>query len=353
MPLKIYSPDIQEHPKNHTHISIPLYHLYYPHLSQQELIHKMGDWVTKVKMVDNIHECDIMMPATQVNRYYETGRLAYLQTINNEAAAAGKLTVCWTSGDEGITPQLKNFHLYRSGGYASKNRGNQFVSSMYINDPLNRFFSGELKVHASKSSKPVIGFCGQGRSSIYRASKEILQRTSRHILKAMGKWIYDTEKIESTTQMRSNILGVLEKSSLVTTNFIRHEKYRGGVKTKEEKEASTIAFYKNIQETEYTVCYRGAGNFSIRFYETLAMGRIPIIVTSDNNLPFPELIDWSIFPMTSSKRYKQIDKMVASFHNALSHEQFVALQQAARSIYVNYISYPGFMDKFVNRYIKD
>lgn len=49
----------------------------------------------------------------------------------------------------------------------------------------------------------------------------------------------------------------------------------------------------NIANNLYTLCIRGAGNFSYRFYESLCMGRIPILIDTDTALPFEKIINWS------------------------------------------------------------
>lgn len=51
-------------------------------------------------------------------------------------------------------------------------------------------------------------------------------------------------------------------------------------------------FYQNMRECSYTLCMRGGGNFSYRFYEALSFGRIPILIDTDMVLPFEEKIDW-------------------------------------------------------------
>ncbi|MBC7586738.1 MAG: exostosin family protein [Chitinophagaceae bacterium] len=291
------------------------------------------------------------MPATQINIYYEQKKKQDLIAIDQLALKANKLVVCWTSNDFGITPKvLNNFHLYRGGGYASRNKGNEFISGMYNNDPLEKFYQLEVGVITEKTQKPIIGFCGQAKASIINTSTEILSKLYFLFMHKMGLRIYDAEKIISTTYVRSKLLSVLEKSALVETRFIKHKKYRGGVVTAEQKEASSRMFYENMRNTQYTLCYRGNGNFSIRLYETLGMGRIPIIVMSDNCLPFPEIIDWSIFPIIHENEYGQIAGLVSNFHQQLSTEQFVSLQKRSREIFENHVSYKGFMQTFVDKY---
>jgi hypothetical protein len=352
MPLKIHSPDIHEHPQNHTHITPPLYHLYYKHLPLQEQIEKLGHWITEITMVDTLEDCDMVMPATEINQYFIRNRQSFLYEVNQQATAAGKLMVCWTSNDYGITPRFTHFHLFRSGGYVSRNKGNEFLSPVFIPDPVAKFYDGQLHVHHQKTAKPLVGFCGQGQTSTKKMLREIALNLYRLVQKKLGRWIYDTEKVMSTTTIRSRILDTLEQSPLVDTLFIRHSRYRAGAVTKEQKEESSKRYFTNMHDATYIVCYRGNGNFSVRLYETLAMGRIPFIVTSDNNLPWPELVDWQLFPTIADTDYKKAPQVLYAFHESLSDETFAGLQQQARSIFDAYISYPGFMQTFVDQYTR-
>jgi hypothetical protein len=54
---------------------------------------------------------------------------------------------------------------------------------------------------------------------------------------------------------------------------------------------SHMDFVHNMQAGHFTYCPRGAGNFSIRFYEALKAGRIPV-VPSTIGLPFTHKIAW-------------------------------------------------------------
>lgn len=309
-----------------------------------------GEWINYFTLTDNIEECNMVVPPYFVDHYYKQNKKHILQQINAEAVRHHKLTVCFTSGDHGITPTLQNFHLYRNGGYASKNKSNQFVFPVFFPDPKEKFYNNNLQIHTTKSPKPVIGFCGQGNADLRKKyidySRNLLQRFSSMTGKSAG----DPEPIISPVYIRSQILNVLESSSLVQTNFKRFTKYRAGAVNKEEKEKSSLLYFENMQQSEYILCYRGTGNFSVRLYETLASARIPIIIHSDNNMLHADKIDWNIFPNIQEKDSQSIDKAVADFHNKLSNESFTQLQLHARKIWEEYISYKGFMWHFIEKY---
>ncbi len=50
-----------------------------------------------------------------------------------------------------------------------------------------------------------------------------------------------------------------------------------------------------LKESRFVFCPRGSGVSSIRLFETLAFGRIPIIYSDDGKLPLEGVIDWEKF----------------------------------------------------------
>jgi hypothetical protein len=61
-------------------------------------------------------------------------------------------------------------------------------------------------------------------------------------------------------------------------------------------------FFQNIYENLLTVCIRGFGNYSVRFFQTLAMGRIPVFIESDSVLPFESQIEYNKMLQSSTFR---------------------------------------------------
>jgi hypothetical protein len=323
-------------------------------MDEAEMIAKHGAWAGKIKYVSSIKDCDIATPAFYIDRYMVKDRESLLDDLYKEATANGKLLLFFTGGDYGITPTTyKPFHLYRMGGYLSKNKGNEFAFPNFFPDPVAKYFDNQDLVVYNKPAKPIIGFCGQGRTSTLKTILDYIRTTKRYVEHKLNRNPYDVETINSTTLTRSTLLDKLEQSDLVETNFIRHTKYRGGVKKYDilVKEKSSEIFFNNMQQTHYNVCYRGNGNFSVRLYETLACGRIPIIVYSDNNMVFSDIIDWKRFPIVDKKSYRHIDKIVADFHASLSNDDFIALQQYARRIWLGHLCYKGYMDTMIEKYL--
>ena len=83
--------------------------------------------------------------------------------------------------------------------------------------------------------------------------------------------------------------------------------------------------------------YRGTGNFSTRFYETLAMGRIPIFINTDCVLPFHEKIKWSRhIIIVDISEIQKIDSIIMDFHKNLDNKSFKYIQISNRRIWSRY-----------------
>lgn len=83
----------------------------------------------------------------------------------------------------------------------------------------------------------------------------------------------------------NNIVGSNNCDFIIRSTFY-HNTGQVNINTRRE-------YCANITNNLYTLCVRGAGNFSYRFYEALCMGRIPILINTDTSLPFEKTIDWS------------------------------------------------------------
>ena len=129
----------------------------------------------------------------------------------------------------------------------------------------------------------------------------------------------------------------------IETNFIFRKKYFGGALTDQEKTAITRAFYDNLQASQYVLCFRGAGNFSVRLYETLAMGRIPVFINTDCLVPLVDKLEWRnhVIWIEYNERHKINDK-IHEFHSKMNPQQFENLQIENRKLWEKNLTLGGF-----------
>ena len=96
-------------------------------------------------------------------------------------------------------------------------------------------------------------------------------------------------------QARIDLLNAILQHPTVEEDFYYRKDYFWAVEKKLSREQSmalTEQYFASITNNPFTVCSRGAGNYSIRFYETLRSGRIPVLLNTDMAFPFPDRIPW-------------------------------------------------------------
>lgn len=176
--------------------------------------------------------------------------------------------------------------------------------------------------------KSKIGFCGFVSNPAARAVYRLTGRRE----KAAG------------LSLRADALRALSHSKALDCHFIMRQSYWGGargrMKTNFAREFKPrAAFWDNVLNTDYTLCLRGAGNFSYRFYEVLAAGRIPIFINTRCVLPFEEEIDWKQHCVwIEENEIESAGEIVAKFHSRLSPDRFRTLQMANRRLWETKLS---------------
>lgn len=256
-------------------------------------------------------------------------------------------------GEEFIDhPQLIAF---RMGGFRSQLSLRHQGFPAALSDHLPRLFGSEDIATREWKAKPTIGFCGHASHSPLKALSEYLKLIRENLRRALNKPVRrDYEPLFASALERARLLKILESSSSLETHFIYRKHYRAGARTEEERHISTLEYYTNIRESDYVLCLRGGGNFSVRFYETLLMGRIPVFINTDCLLPFPDQIPWKehVVWVEWEERHLMADKILA-FHRSLSPEQFIALQHKNRRLWKEQMSLSGLYEMiFREHYIE-
>lgn len=134
---------------------------------------------------------------------------------------------------------------------------------------------------------------------------------------------------------RRKYLTQMEADPDLTTNFIIRDRYIMKLKQRQKKD-----FVRNMNNNLFTFCMRGAGNFSVRFYETLMMGRIPIVVKTDSIFPFEDKIDYKkvgIFIEESDlENEKSLCKIIIDYFNEKTKDELLEIQKSNRNLYLKY-----------------
>ena len=186
-----------------------------------------------------------------------------------------------------------NVRLYRTSLYKSQITKNEFLLPYIWTH--NKSFS-PLK----NTELPIVGFCGWA---------------SKYRIKTL-KLFYQNKNIK--------------------TNYILRNKFKGG--TAED-------FDNNMMNSHFNICNRGDGNFSMRFYETLNAGRIPILLNTNMILPLEEEIDWNDIIIFSNTEEELVKKLL----DYCKTKDIIEMQIKCKEIFENYFSKTIFLDRVLSQ----
>lgn len=119
------------------------------------------------------------------------------------------------------------------------------------------------------------------------------------------------------------------------------QRARGGVDLAQQA-AARRCFVDSIVGSDYVLCVRGAGNYSFRFFETLCLGRTPLVVDTDSVFPLRELIDPRSFSVwVPLAELDRIEELVLAHFEALRGDA-ESERRRLRAIWEEHYSPHGF-----------
>lgn len=216
--------------------------------------------------------------------------------ISKQYRSAKKKVIVFVLDDhEGRYPFYENLFLLRTSAQAGRLAVNERIMP-YLWECKDEPFAPV----SSRDGLPSIGFCGQ---------------ISSH---------------------RKNLMAAFEASPLIRSNFIKRDAFWGG----NPHDAGLKAdFWDNMQQNQFALAPRGAGNFSMRFYQALSVGRIPVLINTDMALPFGDLIPWKDFIVFEANEAQCVRRLLEIFDAG----QAAALQQMCYQVFHGYLSHKVFL----------
>lgn len=348
--MKLYFP-LNHYDKNYRSHVFPLLKPFFKNkeFTDDERVELYGVSENEFKFTDLIKNADIIILPMSWNYYVITKQTPKAEKLIQEAKEYNKRVVIVITGDYGVAiPNFQNVLTLRTGGYRTKLNCTHYGIPVFIDDPMKRIYD-TTDVLLNYNQKPIIGFCGQTNEALKNALKEIVKVSYRNLAYYIGISNQLPQQIQSTSFNRSRVLNIVKISKTLTANFIERKQYRAGVVSKEDRVKTELEFYDNILNSNYVVCIRGAGNFSVRLYETLAMGRIPVFINTDCVLPLLKDIDWKKHAVwIEFNELNKLEEKIVEFHNRFSEEEFKKLQVSNRKVWEDKLTLKGFFKSFLN-----
>lgn len=254
----------------------------------------------------------------------------------------GKSVIVWFKGDLVPIIPFNNNVLFLPGIVRSRMSPNYRACPVFIDDPMSKFGNHPVR-YRRKKERPSVGFCGYGSISSAKLAWSIFSGLRNNVLN-YGQPDFAEFPIVPATIIRDRAMRQLEKNRDVNTRFIRRTKYTSN-RLENDLDGSVRSFFENMFETDYTLCVRGFGNWSYRFYETLASGRIPVFLDTKCVLPLESAIDWRRYCVwVERSELKQIGDKLLDFHSSLGQGEFHDLQVECRSLWEQQLTLRGCME---------
>lgn len=280
-------------------------------------------------LVPTFIEADVCILPIDLGFYLTSNRKQEVLDFIALAKANHRKVWLYSAGDFGITWEDEAVTVFRLGGFNSKMNNNTKVMPSFVNDPYQSLFKKEWQA-VQKKEKPTIGFVGNADGSLVKWSKEFFIYCKQSFNRFISKDASDAQSFFPSSTIRFQLLEHLKQSDKVETDFIYRNKYRAGASTEDQKSKTTLEFYENMERNLYTFCIRGSGNFSVRFYETLMMGRIPVLIDTDVRLPLDKKIKWEQHCVMANK--DSFTSKLIAFHQDKSNDELIALQKSNRKL---------------------
>jgi len=234
----------------------------------------------------SLRDCDFILTS---RLKWGTADEHTIQAALSEPPSYSKTTLFFLVSDSSHEFQIPpNILLFRTSLYRSKKHPNERLLP-YIWEGAPAAFE-PLR---TTTGKPTVGFCGMLSGD------------------------------------RASLIRKLQAVDRIQTSFIIREKFWGG---KPHDPQFIREFNDNIRNTHFTVCSPGAGNFSMRFYQVLAAGRVPVVVHHDMEFPYEDEIDWDSHLVRGESNEDVIEKLVDFWRT----KDLGMVQTKCRQIYENY-----------------
>ncbi len=266
----------------------------------------------------------------------------YLDSVRSLAKRHNKKVIVFIGGDLSHDVFIDDMIVFKGSQYKYMMRSNEIIVPPFAEDLLEGDQLTIRKKSKNTNQKPVVGFCGwAGFANVpqlikYHARNLLInfQKIFRPHLEVHKKGLY----------FRRKAIQILQKSQLVSTNFIIRNSFSANTKTISLDPVQARKEYKeNIISSDFVLTPKGDANFSVRFFEVLTLGRIPILIDTETVLPLENVIDYSEFMLKVNYRdLKKLPEIISEFYANLTPDQFSIMQHKAREAYELYLRYDRF-----------
>ncbi len=311
---------------------LPYTEILYPNLGNKERETPFGEKIFDdfiepiVEIVDTAEAADYLCIPHNYN-YIKT-KVEYLSGFMELSETHSKKILIFFPGDSDEEVLIPNSIIFRNSQYKHEMKDNEIIMPGFAVD-LGKKYS---LLSRTKGELPTVGFCGWAS---YRRIKEWVSYGIYNLMESLvghparKKGLY----------FRRHALKFLKKSPKIISNFIIRSSYSLNSKTLTVDPAVARKEYvDNIKNSDFTLAPKGDGNFSVRFFESLSLGRIPLLIDTDCPLPHEDEIDYDTFILrVDQSKINELPQIVSDYYSSLTPESYLEKQKMCREVFEKYL----------------
>lgn len=296
--------------------------------------------------VEKAEESDFILAPHPISRLDERST-TYVEEMKEIAASARKKLILFIGSDLSHDVFVDGVIALKGSQYGYLRKDNEYTVVPFAED-LSEVHPFTIR---TKSEKPSVSFCGWAGFATPDAYIKYLIRNTLIEIQALLPGKRHLRVRKKGLYWRRKAMQILKTSPRIQTNFIVRSTFSASAKTISLDPAIARAEYiENLAGSDFVLAPKGDGNFSVRFYEALSLGRIPILIDTDMVLPLEGILDFSRFTLqVSYKDIHKLDEIVADFYAGRSEEEFADMQKAARAAYTEYLRYDRFFENLFTK----
>lgn len=305
-----------------------------------------SEYATYYRITDDIDDCDVIVLANALSVYHEERQTDRIKEFVRQVDERKKPGWVFSGGDFGYSSRSfshERIFYFRLAGYASRLCDRDIMMPSWVKDPFQTRSLELVEGTLPYTDRPQVGFCGHSTFDLRELITAKIKVNVHNIRSVLGRSPFETSRQFVSPYQRKRVLSGIRKSNLVDCSFIERKKYRAGVTENKDAHPTTREYYENISQNQYSIAIRGGGNFSVRFFDICAMGRIPVFFNFDSPLPFKERLLRENLLVEIDPSSKSYAHDILRYHqSAVVRDNFRDLQQRVRRFWKDHYTKLGF-----------
>jgi len=302
-----------------------------------------------LRFANGFADADMVTAAYMFSVYYNRKDAGKIADWARQAKQNRIKVFIWHKGDLDPVP-IDNAVYLQTSVDRSKRGGIRISVPFFNDDPILNIYDGDSGPH-EYTDKPEIAFCGYADMNWLKIAYGFLLLSREKLFFKEDLNSYYPAPVVPPVVFRNKVLKLLQNDSRLKADFIIRTKFNVGKKNLNYQYDShdnlIRQFFDNMLDNQYVVCVRGYGNYSVRFFETMACGRIPLFVDTDTDLPGSDTIDYrQHLVWVPGRELKHIGDILLEYHKNLDDAKIKAVQQSNRQLWLDRLSFNGFFSHF-------